>query len=50
MKKLNAGNDVGSITVKRGFLNEKKKTSFAKYERNYSEIKTATKKVLLEAQ
>lgn len=50
MKKLNAGIDVGSTTVKMVVLNEKKQTLFAKYERHYSDIKTATKKVLLEAQ
>lgn len=50
MKKLSAGIDVGSTTVKMVVLNEKKQTLFAKYERHYSDIKTATKKVLLEAQ
>ncbi|ROY70163.1 2-hydroxyacyl-CoA dehydratase [Enterococcus gallinarum] len=50
MKKLSAGIDVGSTTVKMVVLNEKKQALFAKYERHYSDIKTATKKVLLEAQ
>lgn len=49
-EKLSAGIDVGSTTVKMVVLNEKKQTLFAKYERHYSDIKTATKKVLLEAQ
>lgn len=44
MKKLSAGIDVGSTTVKMVVLNEKKQTLFAKYERHYSDIKTATKK------
>lgn len=50
MKKLTAGIDVGSTTVKMVVLNEKNQPLFAKYERHYSDIKTATKKVLLEAQ
>ena len=47
MKKLSAGIDVGSTTVKMVVLNEKKQTLFAKYERHYSDIKTATKKFYL---
>ena len=50
MKKLNAGIDVGSTTVKMVILNELNQTLFAKYERHYSDIKTAMKKVLQEAQ
>jgi predicted CoA-substrate-specific enzyme activase len=49
MKKLKAGIDVGSTTVKMVILNQQNQTLFAKYERHYSDIKEATKKVLEEA-
>lgn len=47
---LRAGIDVGSTTVKLVILNEEDKTIFSKYERHLSDVKTATEKVLNEAQ
>lgn len=47
---LRAGIDVGSTTVKLVVLNEKNETVFSKYERHFSDVKKATKKVLKEAQ
>ena len=48
--KLRAGIDVGSTTVKLVILDENNQTVFAKYERHFSDVKTATKKVFKEAQ
>ena len=48
--KLRAGIDVGSTTVKLVILDENNQTIFAKYERHFSDVKTATKKVFKEAQ
>ncbi|MGX7162363.1 2-hydroxyacyl-CoA dehydratase [Enterococcus massiliensis] len=48
--KLRAGIDVGSTTVKLVILDEQNQTIFAKYERHFSDVKTATKKILEEAQ
>jgi predicted CoA-substrate-specific enzyme activase len=47
---LRAGIDVGSTTVKLVILNEEDQTIFSKYERHLSDVKTATEKVLNEAQ
>ncbi|MDH6364745.1 putative CoA-substrate-specific enzyme activase [Enterococcus sp. PF1-24] len=47
---LRAGIDVGSTTVKLVILNETNETIFSKYERHFSDVKTATEKVLQEAQ
>ncbi|WP_423252856.1 acyl-CoA dehydratase activase-related protein [Melissococcus plutonius] len=43
---LKVGIDVGSTTVKMVILNEKNTLIFSNYERHYSDIKEATKKVL----
>lgn len=45
---LRAGIDVGSTTVKLVILNEENQTVFAKYERHFSDVKAATKRVLEE--
>lgn len=45
-----AGIDVGSTTVKLVIFNEKKELIFGKYERHYSDVKMATKKILTAAQ
>ncbi|MFV0558432.1 MAG: acyl-CoA dehydratase activase-related protein [Enterococcus sp.] len=47
---LRAGIDVGSTTVKLVILDEHNQALFEKYERHFSDIKTATKKMLQEAQ
>lgn len=47
---LRAGIDVGSTTVKLVILNEKNESLFAKYERHFSDVKTATERVLREAE
>lgn len=47
--KLRAGIDVGSTTVKLVILDEQNQSVFAKYERHFSDVKTATKKILNEA-
>lgn len=46
---LRAGIDVGSTTVKLVILNEENKEIFSKYNRHYSDVKTATKTILEEA-
>src|SRR5699024_6300796 len=46
---LRAGIDVGSTTVKLVVMNQQNETLFAKYERHYSDIKTATESILNEA-
>lgn len=46
---LRAGIDVGSTTVKLVVLNENNNALFSKYERHYSDVKTAAKKILEEA-
>ncbi|GCF93410.1 2-hydroxyglutaryl-CoA dehydratase [Enterococcus florum] len=46
---LRAGIDVGSTTVKLVILDEKNQTLFSKYERHFSDVKTATERVLREA-
>lgn len=48
MMKYRAGIDVGSTTVKLVVFDEKNQTVFAKYERHFSDVKAATKKVLEE--
>ncbi|MDT2601468.1 acyl-CoA dehydratase activase-related protein [Enterococcus hulanensis] len=47
---LRAGIDVGSTTVKLVILNEQNESLFAKYERHFSDVKTATERVLREAE
>ena len=47
---LRAGIDVGSTTVKLVILNEQNESLFAKYERHFSDVKTATERVLHEAE
>ncbi|MGM0173185.1 acyl-CoA dehydratase activase-related protein [Enterococcus sp. DIV0800] len=47
---LRAGIDVGSTTVKLVILNEQNESLFAKYERHFSDVKTATECVLREAE
>lgn len=47
--KLRAGIDVGSTTVKLVILDEANHSVFAKYERHFSDVKEATKKILKEA-
>lgn len=47
---LRAGIDVGSTTVKLVILDEENEEVFSKYERHYSDVKTAAKKILEEAQ
>ena len=44
-----AGIDVGSTTVKLVILNDDKETIFQKYERHFSDVKTASEKILREA-
>lgn len=44
-----AGIDVGSTTVKLVILNEAKETIFQKYERHFSDVKSASEKILKEA-
>ena len=46
---LRAGIDVGSTTVKLVILNEQNESIFSKYERHFSDVKTATERVLREA-
>lgn len=48
--KVRAGIDVGSTTVKLVILDQENQTLFSKYERHFSDVKTATKRVLEEAQ
>lgn len=47
---LRAGIDVGSTTVKLVILNEQNESIFSKYERHFSDVKTATERVLREAE
>ncbi|MBV7389114.1 MULTISPECIES: 2-hydroxyacyl-CoA dehydratase [Enterococcus] len=47
---LKAGIDVGSTTVKLVILNENNESLFSKYERHFSDVKAATKRILAEAQ
>ncbi|MGM0215153.1 acyl-CoA dehydratase activase-related protein [Enterococcus sp. AZ109] len=47
---LRAGIDVGSTTVKLVVLDEENRSLFSKYERHFSDVKTATERVLREAQ
>ena len=47
---LRAGIDVGSTTVKLVILNEQNEIIFSKYERHFSDVKTATERVLREAE
>ena len=47
--KFRAGIDVGSTTVKLVIMDEKNQAVFAKYERHFSDVLTATKKILAEA-
>lgn len=47
---LRAGIDVGSTTVKLVILNEQNESLFSKYERHFSDVKTATERVLREAE
>ncbi|ANK62249.1 2-hydroxyglutaryl-CoA dehydratase [Loigolactobacillus backii] len=49
MTKLRGGIDVGSTTVKLVIMNEQNETLFARYERHYSDVKTASKKIIDEA-
>ncbi|MDR2464812.1 MAG: 2-hydroxyglutaryl-CoA dehydratase, partial [Streptococcaceae bacterium] len=44
-----AGMDIGSTTVKLTVFNEKNELLFSKYERHFSDVKTATLKILDEA-
>ena len=47
---LRAGIDVGSTTAKLVILNEQNESIFSKYERHFSDVKTATERVLREAE
>lgn len=47
---LQGGIDVGSTTVKLVIMNEKKELLFSKYERHFSDVKTATLNMLKDAQ
>lgn len=47
--KLRGGIDVGSTTVKLVIMDEKNQLLFSKYERHFSDVKTATLRVLEEA-
>ena len=47
---LRAGIDVGSTTVKLVILKEQNESIFSKYERHFSDVKTATERVLREAE
>ena len=47
---LRAWIDVGSTTVKLVILNEQNESIFSKYERHFSDVKTATERVLREAE
>ena len=44
-----AGIDVGSTTVKLVIVNDERETIFQKYERHFSDVKTASEKILREA-
>ena len=46
---LRVGIDVGSTTVKLVILDENSQTVFSKYERHYSDVKTATEKIINDA-
>ncbi|MFD1672915.1 acyl-CoA dehydratase activase-related protein [Agrilactobacillus yilanensis] len=46
---LRGGIDVGSTTVKLVIMNESNRSLYETYQRHYSDVKTATKKILTEA-